>query len=231
MHGNYRRRYACSRHNPFNDGRGGQISLGGGHSIGRCELHRELVGYLEAAWKSHKELTSRVSQRRGTALVFAGRPWPGVAALIVSAGCISPMPSQRIRLCDTCRKREATCHLNEIVGDKIKSTDLCDECYAAREPLELKGSRRAAEATQCEYCGGRPCVDWHCLTNIAAFIVEPEQPRFLCSECSEEYNRLLEQALESLPEGLPESAQLTRLRTLSAQAHEHMLEWVRTRRS
>ena len=97
MHGNYRRRYACSRHNPFNDGRGGQISLGGGHSIGRCELHRELVGYLEAAWKSHKELTSRVSQRREFALLFAKRSWPGVAALCVSAMSRNVTGSQVLR--------------------------------------------------------------------------------------------------------------------------------------
>jgi hypothetical protein len=69
-------------------------------------------------------------------------------------------------------------------------------------------------------------VDWHCLTNISALIVGPEEPRFLCPRCSAEYNHFLEHALEGVPDGLPESAQLARFQTLRAEAHEYMLKWV-----
>jgi protein-arginine kinase activator protein McsA len=141
------------------------------------------------------------------------------------------MSSQRIILCDACHKREATCHLNKIVDGKIKSTDLCSQCYEAREPIELKESRRAAEAARCEYCGAQPCVDWHSLTNISAIIVAPEEARFLCSSCSEEYNRFLAHKLASVPEGLAEAEQLAKFGGLRDAAHAHMMDWLAKNRS
>jgi len=136
------------------------------------------------------------------------------------------MASHRIRLCDACHKRPATYHLHEIADGRTKSTDLCNGCFEAREPRELKESRKAAEAAHCEYCGTGPCVDWHLLTNILAFIAEPERRRFLCARCSTEYNRFIEQKMEEIPSGLSETEQSARFDTLRTAAHEHMLSWV-----
>lgn len=41
----------------------------------------------------------------------------------------------------------------------------------------------------------------------------------------------LEHALEGIPDGLAESAQLARFQTLCAEAHEYMLEWVTKRKA
>ena len=141
------------------------------------------------------------------------------------------MPDERIKLCDVCHKREATCHVNEIADGRIRSTDLCIECFEAREPAEDKRLRRAAQTARCKYCGGSPCVEWNSLTNLFGVVVTGGAPTgFLCASCTEEYNQFLAHEMEGLAPGLSEAEESAIAERLRASGDKHMLQWLARRR-
>jgi DNA-directed RNA polymerase subunit RPC12/RpoP len=139
------------------------------------------------------------------------------------------MANHGTRFCDACKEREATCHVVNMVGNRRQSSDLCIECFEAREPTEQKQLRKATEAAACEYCGGRPCVYWNSLTNLFGMIVGLGQTRFLCTPCSTEYNAFLAKAFPSGAQDVSESEQLAIAEKLRERVHRHMLAWVAKR--
>ena len=140
------------------------------------------------------------------------------------------MPTDGIKLCNACRQREATCHVNEITAGGIRSTDLCAECYEAREPTQQKRLRQAAQTARCRYCGGGPCVEWNSLTNLFGAIVTDGEPAgLLCARCTGEYNRFLAREMEDLPRGLSGAEEGVIARRLRERAEQHLREWVAQR--
>jgi hypothetical protein len=113
----------------------------------------------------------------------------------------------------------------------MRPTDLCAECFEAREPTEDKRLRRAAQTAQCMYCGGSPCVEWNSLTNLFGLVVTDGAPTgFLCASCTEEYNRFLAHGMEGLPQGLSEAEESAIAERLRESGDKHMLEWSAKRR-
>src|SRR5256885_7525915 len=113
------------------------------------------------------------------------------------------MPGKRIKFCDPCHKHQVTRHVHEIADGVIRSTDLCNECFEAREPAGEKRLRRAAQTARCKYCGGSPCVERNSLTNLFGLVVTDGAPTgFFCASCREEYNRFLAHEMEGLSQGL-----------------------------
>jgi hypothetical protein len=143
----------------------------------------------------------------------------------------APMPDEGVKLCDACHKRQATCHINEITGGVIRSTEFCAECFEVREPAEDKQLRRASQTAPCKYCGGTPCVEWNSLTNIFGVVVTDGAPiGFFCASCTEEYNRFLAHEMERVPQGLSEAEESAIAGRLRKSGDEHMLEWLAKRR-
>jgi hypothetical protein len=142
-----------------------------------------------------------------------------------------PMPRERIKLCDACHKREATCHLCEGADGSMRPLDLCNQCFEDREPAEQKRLRQAAQRARCKYCGGGPCVEWNFLTNLFGVVVTDGAPTgFLCASCTEEYNQFLAHEMEGLPQGLSEAEEYATAERLRESGDKHMLEWLARRR-
>jgi transposase-like protein len=72
-------------------------------------------------------------------------------------------------------------------------------------------------------------VDWNSLANIFGVVVGAGEARFLCANCTEEYNRFLAHRLESVPRNLSQDQELATSRALREDAHKHMLEWLAKR--
>ncbi len=128
-------------------------------------------------------------------------------------------------LCQSCQKREATCHVTSILGDLIQKRDLCPECFEAISP----GAGTWAPAdSPCQYCGGQAFSGG---TDLLALLTGIEQVRLMCVPCNAEFQRYTLRELAALPEGLSHQEQLSALRSLRDKRDAHMRQWVSDRRS
>ena len=125
-------------------------------------------------------------------------------------------------LCDNCHQREATCHLCEIVGDVIKTKDLCSQCHEASSP-EAREFAAAQRDARCEYCGGEP---WAGGTDALALATGIQRLKFMCMPCSMEHNRYVQERLQQDAFRLSPEEQLAWLRKLDKEVDEHMRHWI-----
>jgi hypothetical protein len=96
-------------------------------------------------------------------------------------------------LCETCQKKEATCHVCAIVDGVSESKDLCEDCYQATSP-QFRAFLAAQQEAHCEYCDGQPCAVG---TDILALATGVQKLKFMCMPCSIEHNRYVQQRLQA----------------------------------
>ena len=130
-------------------------------------------------------------------------------------------------LCENCHQREATCHVCVIVGDVMKSRDLCIECHEASSP-EAREFSAAQRDARCEYCGGEPCAGG---TEFLALVTGVQKLKFMCMPCSMEHNGYVQQQLQQDASGQSQQGQLALIRKLDRETDEHMKRWVSERDS
>jgi hypothetical protein len=136
------------------------------------------------------------------------------------------MNQSQQKLCDACHERLATAHICD--GNTGGSRDLCDTCFEASAPEELRQSAAAARTAHCQYCAGQPCAGGTDLFAMAAGI---QQTRYMCMPCTQEYLRYNQQELERVPADLSQPEQLAAIGALLDKADEHMKQWVSQRGS
>jgi protein-arginine kinase activator protein McsA len=129
-------------------------------------------------------------------------------------------------LCQKCQKREATCHICNVVdGGNSTSLDLCSECFETESP-EAKEWAAESAASVCEYCGGSPCAGG---TDFLAMVTGVQKSKYMCLLCSMEHNRYNREQLQKMDLALSQQEQLAALRRLDVAANEHMKRWVSER--
>ena len=134
--------------------------------------------------------------------------------------------------CDICQEREATVHNSFILGEVVKHSNLCEECFKASKPTEAHNLAAALQAG-CRYCGGEPYTgSGHSLGGAFS----PPKLSFMCKPCAKEYFRFIRQSLPHFGDADITTEQLGELRThniaeVLTEADEHMKKWVAGRSS
>jgi DNA-directed RNA polymerase subunit RPC12/RpoP len=136
------------------------------------------------------------------------------------------MSQSQQKLCDACHERLATAHI--CYGNTGESRDLCDGCFEASAPEELRQSAAAVRTAHCQYCGGQPCTNGSDFLAIAMGI---QQTRYMCTLCTQEFSRFPQQELKRAPAGLSQAEQLAAIGALCDKADAHMKQWVSQRGS
>ncbi len=129
-------------------------------------------------------------------------------------------------MCDQCREQPVTHHI--CYGNTGQTRDLCNGCFEAFAPPELRQFAAAAREAHCAYCGGQPCV-WG--TDFLATVSGTQPTKFMCVPCTEEYYRYVQQKLGRLAADASQEEQLTALRRLQTEADGHLRRWVSERGS
>src|SRR5271169_4280723 len=89
--------------------------------------------------------------------------------------------------CEMCQEREATIHNTSIVGEVVKPSNLCEECFEASKPTEARDLAKALQVG-CRYCGGEPYSGGgYSLAGLSG----GRSMSFMCKPCAEEYYRFL----------------------------------------
>lgn len=136
-----------------------------------------------------------------------------------------PKPETTSVLCEKCQENEATVHLT-MVGDRLsQSKDLCEECYEATSP-QFRALSAAQKDARCEYCGAQPCIYG---SDILALATGVQKLKFMCTPCSIEYNRYIQDSLLGSPPGLSQREQVELIRKLDQETALHMKRWVSQR--
>ena len=129
------------------------------------------------------------------------------------------------RVCEVCHGRPATNYVCEPhLG---RSRDLCDECFQASAPLELRESAAAVRAAHCQYCGAQPCAGG---TDFLAQSIGVQRTKYMCMPCTQEYLRYTQGQMQHLPAASPQQEQLAAIRRLLDAADTHMKIWVSERK-
>jgi protein-arginine kinase activator protein McsA len=135
-------------------------------------------------------------------------------------------------LCDICHEREATIHVNHIMGEVVTPSNFCSQCYEASKPAEAH-DLTAALHDGCRYCGGEPFSGGY---DPLALMSGTHRISFMCKPCAEEHIRYLR-------EKWPGFGDVAMTREQMAQVHasdipvvfrevdEHMKKWVADRGS
>jgi len=109
-------------------------------------------------------------------------------------------------LCNICKQNEATVHLTQIEGDKVKKVDLCEACSKEKGATEstafsiadlllgLGATKEMEEAT-----AGAELKCPHCGFTQADF---KKAGRFGCSECYSAFAEALEGLLKTMHKGV-----------------------------
>ena len=133
-----------------------------------------------------------------------------------------PTPAQ---LCEVCHERRATNHV--CYAGTGKSSDLCDECFQASAPPELRESAAGVREAHCQYCGGQPCAGG---TDFLALTAGVQQMKYMCMPCTQEYLCYAQQEMQGLSAESPQEEQLAAIRRLQDSADAHMRKWVSERK-
>lgn len=142
-------------------------------------------------------------------------------------------------LCDICLTNEATnheTHCTNTSGDVPKERHLCDECFEASNPTEVRDLAQSLQAG-CRYCGGEACGGGF---DSLALLGGVRKMSFLCKSCSQEYYGFLDLKLPGLGDADRTKEQRAILvakfkscdfKAISVELESHMKRWVSERDS
>jgi hypothetical protein len=137
-----------------------------------------------------------------------------------------PEKTPESRLCEICKKVEATVHLSEVScevsveGDKTKSSvvvthDYCEQC-ANSVGIETP------EAESCHYCGGQPAGGQ---PNIGpALAVRKKKWHWTCHRCGSIEHRFMIKEMRKIPPHVSEQENEARLEDIYRQAEDYVRE-------
>ena len=139
-------------------------------------------------------------------------------------------------LCEICKKREATVHLNQTDGDVVEHSDFCGECFEAANPTVGRGLGAVWQAG-CKYCGGEPAIGG---LDAFAALSGTSQMSVMCKPCADEFYRFLDQQWPSFSEcartatvtqELTASIKRSDIAAVIREAEDHMRRWIESRSS
>jgi protein-arginine kinase activator protein McsA len=130
-------------------------------------------------------------------------------------------------LCESCHKREATCHVHAVIDRAMLHKSLCARCFESYSPDGKEVLEKQLDA-RCEYCGGLPHSRETDLRSLAYGI---ERTRFMCHPCSVEHEQYFQDRLDQDVSGLSQKEQLELLRKLDDDTDTHMKQWVARKRT
>lgn len=145
----------------------------------------------------------------------------------VGGGTASRWAEYRTMFCENCHQREATCHVTTIKDGVLTSRHFCIECHEATSP-EAREFSAAQRNARCDYCGGQPCAGG---TDFLKLVTGIQKLKFMCTPCSIEHNRFVQEQLQEDGSGLSQQEQLALLRKSDRDADEHLRLWISERRS
>jgi protein-arginine kinase activator protein McsA len=134
-------------------------------------------------------------------------------------------------LCEICKKREATIHLNQTDGDVVAHSDFCEGCFEAANPKVGRGLGAVWQAG-CKYCGGEPAIGG---LDAFAALSGASQMSVMCQPCADEFHRFLDQKWPTFSECARSAtvtqeliASIKRCDTAAVirEAEEHMRKWI-----